>query len=40
MFKIFDKDEDGYLTRAECKQLLMETGYEDMENIDNILDQI
>lgn len=40
VFKIFDRDEDGYLTRVECKQLLLESGYEDINHIDNMLDQI
>ena len=39
-FKLFDKDEDGFLTRYECKCLLLSDGFTDMDYIDDLLDKI
>lgn len=39
-FKVFDKDQDGFLTRSDCKILLMSKGYEDMEYTEDMLDKV
>lgn len=39
-FKLFDKDEDGYLERFELKQILMRNKWPYMAQLDDLLDEI
>lgn len=39
-FKVFDRDNDGKLSRFEIKQLLMASGINNMDHIEDILDEL
>ena len=39
-FKVFDRDNDGKLSRFETKQLLMASGINNMDHIEDILDEL
>lgn len=39
-FKVFDRDNDGKLSRFEIKQLLMASGINNMDHMEDILDEL
>lgn len=39
-FKLFDKDEDGYLERWELKMILSRNKWPYLSQLDNLLDEI